>query len=84
LGKKEEKIQSQIKNPCIRCGKLRVVDRTWKEYMNRLLVTCTNTVCPDPACQKIVDEEIAARVEKRELLVKNRSFSASKKTKPSQ
>ena len=61
-------MQKQVESPCIRCGKTRVIAKVWKEYVGKALVTHTNTVCPDPACQKIVDGEIAARREKRELL----------------
>ncbi|OGG04902.1 hypothetical protein A2Z33_06405 [Candidatus Gottesmanbacteria bacterium RBG_16_52_11] len=54
--------------PCIRCGKTRIVAKTWKETMitfgGKSVITRTITVCPDPACQKIVDEQLAANREK--------------------
>lgn len=70
-------MQKQTENPCIRCGKTRVVAKVWKEYVGKSLVTYTETVCPDPACQKIVEEEFAAQREKRERLI-NRKKSGHK------
>lgn len=61
-----------LANPCIRCGKQRVDGKVWTEMDGHTLVTHTQTVCPDPACQKIVEEEIAARREKKELLINQR------------
>ena len=62
-------------NPCIRCGKERVTVKTWREYIGESLITYTTTTCPDPKCQKIVDEKIAAQVEKRKLLADKRAQS---------
>lgn len=56
-------------NLCIRCGKERVTSKVWTETVGRSVATHTQTICPDPACQKIIDEELAARREKRELLM---------------
>lgn len=70
-------MQTQIESPCIRCGKTRVVAKVWQEYVGQSLVTNTITVCPDPACQKIVDEELAVRREKRELLANKRNLRPS-------
>ncbi len=48
-------------NPCIRCGKQRIVLREWKEKITTLvgvsLVVHTQTVCPDQTCQKLVEEK---------------------------
>lgn len=55
-------------NPCIRCGKERLDGEVWTEMLGQILVTHTQTICPDSACQKIVDADIAAQREKRELL----------------
>lgn len=46
---------------CIRCGKLRILDRTWIEYIGISKVTYTQSVCPDTACQKLVDETLKER-----------------------
>lgn len=57
-------------NPCIRCGKERVVVKTWKEkmetYAGTSLLTHTETGCPDKACQKIVEEEYRVRKERND------------------
>ena len=42
-------------NRCVRCGKVRVTVRVWKEDMGGSTITNTETACPDKACQKIVD-----------------------------
>lgn len=57
-----------MNNPCIQCGKQRVDGKTWKGKVGISVVTYTQTICPDPACQKIVDQAIADRKEKNELL----------------
>ena len=41
-------------NLCIRCGKPRLVVKTWKENLGYSVVTATETACPDNDCQKIV------------------------------
>lgn len=61
-----------INNPCIRCGKQRVAVKTWEERIGNSLSTHTLNVCPDPACQKIVEENFAASKAKSDLLVKKR------------
>ncbi len=40
---------------CIRCGKLRILDKTWREQVGTSLLTHTDTVCPDAKCQKLVE-----------------------------
>lgn len=57
---------------CIRCGKERIAGKVWTEVVGQSLVTHTQTICPDSACQKIVEEEITARREKRELFMNKR------------
>ncbi len=55
-------------NPCPRCGKNRVDGKTWTEevatFSGVSLVTHTQTLCPDPKCQKIVEEKWAIEVTK--------------------
>lgn len=55
----------QIGSACIRCGRERVFEKTWKEYIGTSLLTYTRSVCVDVECQKIVDEQIALQKEKR-------------------
>ena len=59
-------------NPCSRCGKERIEGKTWKEkienYFGTSYITHTETVCPDKACQKIVEEKMdQARQKTKEL-----------------
>lgn len=54
--------------PCIRCGKLRVVAKTWTEKTGvAAAVTYTQTVCPDPACQKLVEKLLQERNDRFKL-----------------
>ncbi|MBI4991140.1 hypothetical protein HZB96_03540 [Candidatus Gottesmanbacteria bacterium] len=55
-------------SPCIRCGKERIVAKSWTEYIGASLVTYTTTVCPDPECQKIVDDQLKKRKDKLETI----------------
>lgn len=48
---------SQYSNPCIRCGRERIVSKTSKERVGNSVIETTMTVCPDPACQKEVERE---------------------------
>lgn len=43
-------------NPCIRCGKERIIVKIWKEKIGYSVVTTTETACPDKECQKMVDK----------------------------
>ena len=42
-------------NLCVRCGKQRIIVKTWKEQLGYSTITATMTACPDKECQKIVD-----------------------------
>lgn len=46
-------------NPCIICGKERVVIKTSKEKVGNSSVTSILTACPDKDCQKKVDVVLA-------------------------
>ncbi len=59
-----------MSNPCIRCGKERVDGKTWKGKVGASSITYTKTICTDPKCQKIVDQEIADRKAKNASLLK--------------
>lgn len=80
----------QQDNLCIRCGKVRIVGKTWSEKIGGSMVTYTTTVCPDAECQKLVDEQLNKKkdrieaiqkesAKRRENLRKNRSRTAKKK-----
>lgn len=72
-------------NPCIRCGLERIVKKTWKEkvttYFGTSVVIHTITVCPDKACQKVLDERFAKEKERAEMLLaeKEKRLKNSKK-----
>jgi len=55
-------------NPCVRCGRERVVKSVKKERVDRSLVVTTITSCPDPECQKRVNRGLAVEKEKREKM----------------
>lgn len=59
-------------NPCYRCGKERTVVKTWKEESGISDVTITQTVCPDPACQKIIVNELKTQDKKKQLLAQRK------------
>jgi hypothetical protein len=55
---------------CTRCGKQRIISRTWKEEMETITGTTTveysETICPDPECQKIVEKQLSEQKEKND------------------
>lgn len=55
-------------NPCIRCGKTRIVTKSWSENIDNSMITYTLTVCPDPDCQKIVEEDLQKKKDKITLI----------------
>lgn len=59
-------------NVCIRCGKVRIVGKTWQEQSGTATLTCTEYVCPDTECQKIVEKQLAKRVADKEASEKAR------------
>ena len=59
-------------NVCTRCGKQRIVVKTWKERIKDSTIIHTSNACPDAACQKIVDGKLAVLKEKREAMEKER------------
>lgn len=65
---------NKVTNPCTQCGKERILFKTWVEkvtptYGNRTsTVTRSLTVCPDPECQKIVEQKLAVEKDKRDKI----------------
>ena len=49
---------SNIDNYCIRCGKKRILKKTWEEYKGNSLLSYSKYVCPDEDCQKIVEKKL--------------------------
>lgn len=59
-------------NPCVECGKERVEGKTWIGRSGSSKITYTQTVCPDPNCQKKVDKATADRKIKSTMLIKKK------------
>lgn len=59
-----------MQNLCVNCGKQRIDGKSWEEKVGSSVVTYTLTICPDSACQKIVEKAIADRKEKSANLIK--------------
>ncbi len=57
-----------ITTPCIRCGKTRILAKTWKEKLGDGSITYTTTVCPDKECQKIVESDLQKKSDKMAAL----------------
>ncbi len=73
---------TKISDPCIRCGRERIIKKAWKEkiqtFYGATVLEHTLMICPDKKCQKIVDGK------NREDKKKTDSFKKSaKKTPPS-
>jgi len=66
-------ILQQSESLCIRCGKTRIVSKTWIEKIEKgNPITHSEAVCPDKDCQKAVDDDFAAKRE-RKLAIINRN-----------
>lgn len=81
VGRKEGIMQKDQMSLCIRCGKVRVFEKTWKEYIGNSLLIYTRTVCVDESCQKIVDEQIALQKEKRAFHAQKRLQAQHRRVK---
>lgn len=53
---------------CTRCGKKRVVTKTYKKKINGAEIIYKETGCPDPECQKEVDKQLKKEKQKREKI----------------
>lgn len=65
-------------NVCPRCGKQRIAGRTWSEGVGTSRVKVVMTVCPDKACQKIVDAEYKKGKDERAAQTKAREDAKAK------
>ncbi len=74
-------MKTESRSVCIRCGKERIVVKTWHEKVGFSMVTYTKTACPDKECQKILDARFALEKEKRDALLAQKAerLAASKK-----
>ena len=68
-------------NPCIRCGKDRIVSKTWTEQVGMSLLTRSETICPDSECQKAVDDDLEEKRLKKEAIM-NRKNSQKQNLAP--
>lgn len=59
-----ESLKATISNQCIRCGKIRIVTKTWKEGT----ITYSLSVCPDSECQASIDEGLRKKQEHLTML----------------
>lgn len=53
---------------CTRCGKPRIIVKTYTEKIASSTVTYTITECSDPECQKIVDKALNVEKKKRQFI----------------
>lgn len=53
---------------CTRCGKERIIKKTYTEKLEKNNVVYTVTICPDPECQKIVEKGLLAEENKRRIM----------------
>ena len=54
-------------NQCIRCGKSRIITKTWREEK----ITYSTSACPDIECQKIVDADLQEKQVHLNLIKEN-------------
>lgn len=67
-------MQSSLSNPCIRCGKERIILKTWTENLGYALLTRTDTICPDKICQKAVNDDLEEKRLKKEAIMNRKSI----------
>ncbi|EKE13410.1 MAG: hypothetical protein ACD_13C00021G0012 [uncultured bacterium] len=53
---------------CPRCGKERVIVSSHDEMISKSKITYTQTICPDPECQKVVEKNLKNDEKKRAVL----------------
>jgi hypothetical protein len=63
-----DKIALMIGSICPRCGKPRVVVKTYEEKVDTSTVTYTITECSDPECQKMVNKTLQTEKKKRQFI----------------
>lgn len=57
---------TQNHNVCILCGKVRIISSRHTEKVGGCTLTYTNTICPDPECQRKVDRMLKKEKDKRD------------------
>lgn len=56
------------KSVCTRCGKERIVHKTWNEKFGDSIIVNTEMICPDSDCQKIVNRDIKKQKDKADAM----------------
>jgi hypothetical protein len=79
------KMDSISTTVCVRCGKQRIVLSVKEETIGTSAIVTTETICPDPECQKKVDGMLGLEQEKRHqsFLLREKKMSARKQVKTS-
>lgn len=72
---------STISNPCVRCGKERIVLKTWSALVGKSQLTYTDTACPDKSCQQVINDEISAQRTKREAIEAKKAHDKEERAK---
>lgn len=62
-----------MSNLCINCGTPRINGKVWEEKIGISVITHTQTICPNSECQKKVEQAIADRQAKNDLLMKKKN-----------
>jgi len=71
-------------NLCFRCGKQRITTRTYKERVGGSTITSSDTSCPDPKCQALLDMQFEKERIQREhfaVMHQQRPFAGGRKKK---
>jgi hypothetical protein len=58
-----------VTNLCIRCGKQRITVSSRQETVGAAIITYTEMSCPDPLCQKKVDNDLNKERERRQHMM---------------
>lgn len=69
-------MQKLYKNICYRCGKERIITKTWKEKVWDSVIENTESVCPDKKCQATIEKDIRKIKYKRLQIEKRKRDSA--------
>lgn len=74
-----------LSNTCTRCGKDRILAKTWDEvveiYNRKTKITHEQFVCKDPKCQEQVESQLTQQREKREYAERQKEIAKAEKIK---
>lgn len=63
-----EEVTEMTGSNCTRCGKPRIIVKTFTEKVDNSTVTYTITECSDPDCQKLVNKTLKQEETKRKFI----------------